>query len=174
MLKTLGPDLQNILRQSYDNARVTIDLRRTSNSPPDIPRRMQGFSRVRLTWKIVRSCATVFVNWLLFRRAKRYARSPSHLHRRSGALCTHARPQIAAYRPVDVRVARRSLRVVRVPPISCNFTELTPCRVDSTVKLHSRKQCRDPSVCPSVRLSPAPGRHVSAVANGPARDGTVL
>ena len=27
----LGPDLQNILRQSYDNAKVTIDVRRTSN-----------------------------------------------------------------------------------------------------------------------------------------------
>jgi len=27
----LGPDLQNILRLSYDNAKVTIDLRRTSN-----------------------------------------------------------------------------------------------------------------------------------------------
>ena len=27
----LGPDLQNILRQSYDNAKVVIDLRRTSN-----------------------------------------------------------------------------------------------------------------------------------------------
>jgi len=26
-----GPDVQNILRQSYDNAKVTIDLRRTSN-----------------------------------------------------------------------------------------------------------------------------------------------
>ena len=26
-----GPDLLNILRQSYDNAKVTIDLRRTSN-----------------------------------------------------------------------------------------------------------------------------------------------
>jgi len=26
-----GPDLQNILRQSYDNAEVTIDLRQTSN-----------------------------------------------------------------------------------------------------------------------------------------------
>ena len=25
--KVLGPDLQNILRQSYDNAKVTIDLR---------------------------------------------------------------------------------------------------------------------------------------------------
>ena len=27
----LGPDLQNILPQSYDNAKVTINLRRTSN-----------------------------------------------------------------------------------------------------------------------------------------------
>ena len=27
----LGPDLQNILRRSYDNAKVTINLRRTSN-----------------------------------------------------------------------------------------------------------------------------------------------
>ena len=27
----LGPDLQNILRQSYDNAIVTIDLRRATN-----------------------------------------------------------------------------------------------------------------------------------------------
>jgi len=27
----LGPDFQNILRQSYVNAKVTIDLRRTSN-----------------------------------------------------------------------------------------------------------------------------------------------
>ena len=30
MNAALGPDLQNILRQSYDNAKVTIDLRRTS------------------------------------------------------------------------------------------------------------------------------------------------
>ena len=29
--KIQGPDLQNILRQSYDNAKVTIDLRRMSN-----------------------------------------------------------------------------------------------------------------------------------------------
>jgi len=29
----LGPDLQNILQQSYDSAIVTIDLRRTSNLP---------------------------------------------------------------------------------------------------------------------------------------------
>ena len=30
-LWNLGPDLQNILRRSYDNVTVTIDLRRTSN-----------------------------------------------------------------------------------------------------------------------------------------------
>ena len=29
----LGPDLQNMLRLSYDNATVTIDLRRTSILP---------------------------------------------------------------------------------------------------------------------------------------------
>ena len=39
----LGPDFQNILRQSYDNAKVTIDLRRTSNLQ-NILRRAQGFS----------------------------------------------------------------------------------------------------------------------------------
>jgi len=33
----------NILRQSYDNAKVTIDLRRTSNLQ-NILRRAQGFS----------------------------------------------------------------------------------------------------------------------------------
>ena len=38
-----GPDLQNILRQSYDNAIVTIDLRRTSNLQ-NILRMAQGFS----------------------------------------------------------------------------------------------------------------------------------
>jgi len=31
MLLKLGPDLQNILRQSYDNAKVTINLRRKPN-----------------------------------------------------------------------------------------------------------------------------------------------
>ena len=29
--RMMGPDLQNILRLSYDNAKVTINLRRTSN-----------------------------------------------------------------------------------------------------------------------------------------------
>ena len=53
--------LTTILRLCYDNARVTIDLRRTSDLQ-NIPRRMQGFSRVRFTWKIVTSSATVFAN----------------------------------------------------------------------------------------------------------------
>ena len=48
-----GPDLQNILRQSYDNAKVTIDLRRTSNLQ-NILRRAQGFSWVRFTCIVVR------------------------------------------------------------------------------------------------------------------------
>jgi len=53
--KLLGPDLRNIIRLSYvDNARVAIDLRRTSNLQ-NIQQRMQGFSRVRFTWKIVTS-----------------------------------------------------------------------------------------------------------------------
>ena len=30
-MKNQGPDLQNILRQSYDNAKVTINLKRTHN-----------------------------------------------------------------------------------------------------------------------------------------------
>jgi len=49
-----GPDLQNILRLSYDNAKVAIDLRRTSNLQ-NILRRTQGFSYVQFTCKIVRS-----------------------------------------------------------------------------------------------------------------------
>ena len=44
-----------------NNARVTIDLRQTSNLQ-NIPWRMQGFSRVRFTWKIVRLSEIVFVN----------------------------------------------------------------------------------------------------------------
>jgi len=32
-LENLGPSLQNILRVSYHNAEVTIDLRLTSNLP---------------------------------------------------------------------------------------------------------------------------------------------
>ena len=38
-----GPDLRNILWQSYDNATVTIDLRWMSHLP-NILRRMQGFT----------------------------------------------------------------------------------------------------------------------------------
>jgi len=38
-----GPDLQNILRQSYDNAIVTIDLQQMTKLQ-NILRRMQGFS----------------------------------------------------------------------------------------------------------------------------------
>ena len=41
--KNHGPDFQNILRQSYDNAEVTIDLRRTSNLQ-NILRGAQSFS----------------------------------------------------------------------------------------------------------------------------------
>jgi len=54
-------DLQNILRQSYDNAKVTIDLRRTSDLQ-NILRVTQGFSRILFTCKIVRSSEIVFVN----------------------------------------------------------------------------------------------------------------
>ena len=53
--------LTTILRLSYDNAKVTIDLRRTSNLQ-DISRRTQGFSCVRFTCKVVRSSERVFVN----------------------------------------------------------------------------------------------------------------
>jgi len=47
-----GPDLQNILRQSYNNAKVTIDLGRTSNLQ-NILRRTQGFSWAQFGCKIV-------------------------------------------------------------------------------------------------------------------------
>ena len=53
--------LTTILRLSYDNAKVTIDLRRTSNLQ-NILRRAQGFSYVRFTCKVVRSSETVFAN----------------------------------------------------------------------------------------------------------------
>ena len=53
--------LTTILRLSYDNAKVTIDLRRTSNLQ-NIIRRAQGYSWVRFTCKVVRSCETVFAN----------------------------------------------------------------------------------------------------------------
>jgi len=53
--------LTTILRLSYDNAKVTIDLRRTSNLQ-NILRRTQGFSYVQFTCKIVRSSKIMFVN----------------------------------------------------------------------------------------------------------------
>ena len=46
-VKTPGPDLQNILRQSYDNAKVTIDLRRTSH--------ILRLSQNKLTIKLLKS-----------------------------------------------------------------------------------------------------------------------
>jgi len=39
---SLGPDLQNILRLSYDNAKVMIDLPQTSNLQ-NVLQRTQGF-----------------------------------------------------------------------------------------------------------------------------------
>ena len=63
----LGPDLQKylatILRLSYDNAKATIDLRRTSHLQ-NVLRRTQGFSEARFTFKVVRSSETVFANLL--------------------------------------------------------------------------------------------------------------
>jgi len=53
--------LTTILRLSYDNAKVTIDLPRTSNLR-NILRKTQGFSYVQFTCKIVRSSKIVFVN----------------------------------------------------------------------------------------------------------------
>ena len=52
--------LTTILRLSYDNAKVTIDLRRASNLQ-NILRRTQGLSSVRLIRKIVRSSEIVLV-----------------------------------------------------------------------------------------------------------------
>ena len=53
--------LTTISRLSYDNAKVTIDLRWTSKVQ-NILRRTQGFSYVQFTCKIVRSSKIVFVN----------------------------------------------------------------------------------------------------------------
>jgi len=50
--------LTTILRLSYDNAKIAIDLRRPSNLP-NILQRIQGFSWVRFTCKIVRSTEIV-------------------------------------------------------------------------------------------------------------------
>ena len=52
-----------MLRLSYDNVKVTIDLRRTSNLL-NILRRAQGFSWLQFTCKIAISSETVLVNWL--------------------------------------------------------------------------------------------------------------
>ena len=56
--------LTTIIRLSYNNAKVTIDLRRTSNLQ-NILRRTQGFgfSSIRFTCKIVRSSETVFIKY---------------------------------------------------------------------------------------------------------------
>ena len=56
---TLVPDLQNILRLSYYNAKVTINLRLTTILQ-NILQWMESFSRVRFTCKIVISLEIVF------------------------------------------------------------------------------------------------------------------
>ena len=60
-----GPDLQNILRQSYDYLTIMPKLRSTYDRrliQKNILRRTQGFSQVQFTCKIVRSSEIVFVN----------------------------------------------------------------------------------------------------------------
>ena len=60
-----GPDLQNILRQSYDYLTIMPKLRRLTidvSFKKNILRRTQGFSQVQFTGKIVRSSEIVFVN----------------------------------------------------------------------------------------------------------------
>ena len=62
------PDLQYILWQSYDNAKVAINLWRTSNLQ-NISQRKQGFPLVWFTCKIARSSEIVLVNcFLIFLR----------------------------------------------------------------------------------------------------------
>ena len=61
--KVQRPVLHNILRWPYDNAKVTIHLRWTSNFTR-LTWRTQGFSWVQFACKIVRSSEAVFVNWL--------------------------------------------------------------------------------------------------------------
>ena len=53
--------LATILRLSYDNAKVTIDLQQTSKLQ-NILWRTQDFSRMQFTCKIVRSSEIVFLN----------------------------------------------------------------------------------------------------------------
>jgi len=51
----VGPDLQNILRQSYDNAIVTIDLRQTTN----LPNRLTKGERLFLCMIHLQNCKIV-------------------------------------------------------------------------------------------------------------------
>jgi len=60
----------SLLRLSYDNAEVTVDLRRTSNLQ-NILRRTRGFSWVGFTCKIVRASEIVFENQLTIFLTKR-------------------------------------------------------------------------------------------------------
>jgi len=53
--------LTTILRLSYDNAKVAIDLRLTSNLQ-NVLQRTQSFSEARFNCKVVRSSETVFAN----------------------------------------------------------------------------------------------------------------
>jgi len=63
-----GPNLQNILRQSYDYLTIMPKLRSTYDGPSrtsnlqNLLRRTQGFSEARFTCKVVRSSETVFAN----------------------------------------------------------------------------------------------------------------
>ena len=57
---TQGPDLQNILRQSYDYLTIMPKLRSTYDRRLT-HKRTQGFSQVQFTCKIVKSSETVFV-----------------------------------------------------------------------------------------------------------------
>jgi len=68
-----------ILRLPCDNAKVTIDLRRTSNLKKNL-RRTRGFSRVQFTCKIIRSSETVFVDSLRYPLEK-LQHVESHYHK---------------------------------------------------------------------------------------------
>jgi len=64
----LGPDLQNILRQSYDyltimpKLRSTYDTRDGTSNLHNVLRRTQRFSEARFTCKVVRSSETMYAN----------------------------------------------------------------------------------------------------------------
>ena len=68
--------LKTILRLSYDNAKVTIDLRRTSNLQ-NISRERKAFLGYDFTCSVVRSSETVFVNKLAIFVGKSLARCKS-------------------------------------------------------------------------------------------------